>query len=43
MRSKILTAVSVFLLGIMIASVAVAQDFQFQLNGVEISHGTTSR
>ena len=43
MRSKILTSVSVFLLGIMIASVAVAQDFRFQLNGVEISPGTTSK
>jgi hypothetical protein len=43
MKSELSVALSVFLLGTLIASLAVAQDFQFQLKGIEISPGTTSK
>jgi hypothetical protein len=39
MRSKVVAAASMFLLGMMIASLAVAQDFH--LKGIEIPPGTT--
>jgi len=43
MRAKISAAVSVFLLEMMVASLAVAKDFNFQLNGVEINPGATNK
>jgi hypothetical protein len=43
MRTKVFAATSVFLLGIMISSLAVAKDWKFQMKGVEIDPGTTSK
>jgi len=43
MRSAVSVAVSVFLLWMMTASPAGAQDSQFQLKGIEISPGTMSK
>jgi len=43
MKHGSFTALGVFLLALSIASLASAQNFQFQLNGIEISPGTTSK
>ncbi|HEU4344343.1 MAG TPA: hypothetical protein VFU31_22515 [Candidatus Binatia bacterium] len=43
MRNKVCTVLSVFLISMLTASLAVARDLDFELNGREISPGTTTK
>jgi hypothetical protein len=41
MKGRVSSALGVFFLAMLIPSLAVAQDFKFQLKGIEISPGST--